>query len=107
MVKALFAQVEEYDRNIFWALAGLFIALSLSYVYFLTISVSAVISRKQHESALVRLTAELSEHEARYVALGRSIDLARAHKDGFRDIAVPQYVTRVPAVPEFTLRDMR
>ena len=94
MVKTLIAQFEENDRSIFWMLAALLgIAVAL-YLYFLSVSVGAVIARKSAEQGVGVITAKISALETTYVALDRRIDPALAREQGFIDIAVPKYITQ-------------
>ena len=94
MVKTLITQFEENDRSIFWILAlclGVTVAL---YLYFLSVSVGAVIARKSAEQSVSVITSKISELETTYVALDRHIDPALAQARGFVDIAVPKYITQ-------------
>ncbi len=104
MVKIIIAQFEEYDRRIFWALLsflGIFLA---AYIYFLAVSVSAVVLRKSAEQEVSRMTASISELESEYVALDKDIDLALAYERGFADIGTPRYISSIPPVQTFSLR---
>lgn len=101
MIKTVFLQFEEHDRRIFWGFALLLI-LSLSvYVYFLSMSVFAVIERKGAESRFSKINSHMSLLESQYVSLDKHIDLALAHERGFADISVPKYLS--VGTPEKTL----
>lgn len=94
MVKTLIAQFEENDRSIFWMLAALLgIAVAL-YLYFLSVSIGAVIARKSGEQNIGVITSKISMLETTYVALDRRIDPALAREQGFIDISVPKYITQ-------------
>lgn len=94
MVKTLIAQFEENDRSVFWALVALLGLSVLLYLYFLSISVGAVIARKSAEQNISMLTSKISQLETTYVALDRRIDPTLARAEGFVDIATPQYITQ-------------
>ena len=104
MVKALVASFESHDRRIFW-IAVAFLLLSLGvYVYFLSISVVSVVSRRSAEQQAGRLAASISILESQYVALDKSIDLSLAHRLGFVDIEVPTYLSKNGDERSFSLR---
>lgn len=105
MVKSIIAQFEVHDRRIFWSiLTCTGIALAL-YVYFLSVSVYAVVVRKQAESDSERLAARISILESQYVALDKKIDLDLAHQLGFIDISVPRYVSKADTQGTLTMRE--
>ena len=104
MVKALVASFESHDRRIFW-IAVSFLLLSLGlYIYFLSISVVAVVSRRSAEGQAVRLSASISILESQYVALDKRIDLSLAHQLGFNDVDVPTYLSKGGDEHSFSLR---
>ncbi len=104
MVKALVASFESNDRRIFWVAVG-FLLLSLGlYIYFLSISVVSVVSRRTAEQQAVRLAASISMLESQYVALDKNIDLTLAHQLGFIDIDVPTYLSKNGDEHSFSLR---
>lgn len=104
MVQAALYNFQEYDRRIFWVLASLCGAVLSAYIYFLGISVYAVIERKNAEREVGRMNAHISQLESTYVALDREIDLVLARERGFADVRVPQYVVRGGEKQTFTLR---
>jgi len=93
MVNSMFEQFREYDRRIFWTLAVVGACALLFYVYFVSVAVVSVISRKDAESELGRLTAQVATLESTYVVLDRGIDLELAHTNGFVDVSVPRYIS--------------
>jgi hypothetical protein len=93
MIKTLAAQFEEHDRRIFWTLSVLALVALASYLYFLSVSVFAVVSRRSAESEFRSLNARIAQLESTYASLDKEIDLALAHERGFVDIAVPQYLS--------------
>ena len=105
MWKTAILQFEEYDRKIFWGLSTLLLLAVFAYLYFLSISVYAVILRKSAESEAERLSAKVSLLESEYVKLDKRISLDLAHEQGFIDIAVPRYISRDASHDTFTLRD--
>ncbi len=104
MVNVILAQFEEYDRRIFWVLLGLLGIFLAAYVYFLGVSVYAVVMRKSAEQDVQSITAHISELESQYVALDKHIDLTLAYERGFADIAAPRYISTIPAAQTFSLR---
>ncbi len=104
MVKTVAAQFEEHDRRIFWVLFGVLGFCVAAYLYFLSVSVYAVVARKYAEQQTEKTSTALSALESQYVDLDRNINLALAHEQGFVDVAVPQYVSRAEAPRTFTLR---
>lgn len=94
MVKTLITKFEENDRGIFWVLILFFGVAVMLYLYFLSVSVSAVISRKSAEQGIGAITSKISQLETTYVALDRLIDPALARERGFIDITVPKYITQ-------------
>ncbi|MEK7118463.1 MAG: hypothetical protein AAB869_02525 [Patescibacteria group bacterium] len=105
MVNAILFQFEEYDRKIFWTLIFLGMSALLLYVYFLGISVVAVVAQKVAERELGRMTAQVAVLESQYVRLDGDIDLEFAHESGFVDVVVPQYITTITAGNMLTLGD--
>lgn len=95
---------QEYDRTIFWVVASVFVVVLASYLYFLGISINAVIERKQAQKEVGQLNAHISQLESTYVALDREINLVLARERGFDDVRVPQYVLRGGEKQTFTLR---
>jgi len=104
MISAALLHFKEHDRRIFWVLASLLGAVLAAYIYFLGISVYAVIERKTAEKELGQMNARISQLESTYVALDREIDLVLARERGFADVRVPQYVLRGGEKQTFTLR---
>ena len=68
MIKAVVAQFEIHDRRIFWIFAALLLLALGIYIYFLSIAVVAVVSRRSAEQQAVRLSASISILETQYVA---------------------------------------
>ena len=101
MIKTVLAQFEEHDRRIFWGFVALLVMSLAVYVYFLSMSVYAVVERKGAESHSNKINSHLSQLETEYVALDKQIDLALAHERGFADISVPKYLSTKS--PEKTL----
>ena len=105
MWKTAILQFEEYDRKIFWSLSALLGLAVLAYLYFLSMSVYAVIERKSAESESESLSSKVSLLESEYVKLDKRITLELAHEQGFVDITVPRYISREGSHDTFTLRD--
>lgn len=106
MVKTLITQFEQNDRGIFWMLAALLGISVAVYLYFLSVSVGAVIARKSAEQGVGVITSKISMLETKYVALDRRIDPALAREQGFIEIAVPKYITQETSKnTTLTLRD--
>ena len=103
-MNVLINHFEEYDRRIFWILAGLCIAAAFSYIYFLSFSVHAVIARRSGEATSEKLMTEIAQLESQYVALDKRIDLALAREEGFVEVSAPRYVSTEEATRSFTLR---
>ncbi len=105
MFTAIISQFEEHDRRIFWVLAAVFAVVLAAYVYFLGISVYAVIARKQAEQETSLMNAKISQLESQYVALDKVIDLALAKQQGFSEVATPQYISQAAPQKTLTLRE--
>lgn len=105
MVNAMLAQFEEYDRKIFWTITLLGVGALLLYVYFLSISVVAVVARKVAEREFGRMTAQVAVLESQYAQLDGNIDLKFAHGSGFVDVTAPRYITTTAAGNILTLGD--
>ena len=105
MVESLLTQFEAYDRKIFWTMLVLTGLVMVAYLYFLSVSVYAVIGRRTAERDLDKLSAKISVLESQYVSLDKRISLDMAHAQGFMDIAVPRYISRGAARDTFTLRN--
>ena len=103
-MKSVLLQFEENDRRIFWVSVIFFICSLSLYIYFLGVSVFAVIERKSAESRYATLSASISTLESKYAVLDRRIDLALAYERGFVDISVPQYIVSDATQKTFTLR---
>lgn len=104
MFKAALFQFNEHDRRFFWAFVGLLSVAIAAYVYFLSISVYAVVARKTAESESRVINAHLSQLESSYAEIDRRINLALAHDQGFLDIAVPKYITHRENTKTLSLR---
>ena len=105
MISVALQHFEEHDRRIFWILAALLGVVLAAYIYFLGISVYAVVERKSAEKEVGQMNAHISQLESTYVALDRQIDLVLAGELGFADVRVPQYVLRGGEKQTFTLRE--
>jgi hypothetical protein len=92
-VKSVLLNFAEQDRKIFWVFVVFFIISLALYIYFLGVSVVAVIERKGAEHHSAALTASIMTLESRYVALSKQIDLTLAHEHGFVDVVNPVYIT--------------
>ena len=104
MIKTVLSQFEEYDRRIFWGFVTLLSVSLAVYVYFLSMSVFAVIERKGAESRSSKINSHMSSLESQYVTLDKHIDLALAHERGFADISVPKYLSVGASDKTFSLR---
>ncbi len=104
MIKTVLSQFEEHDRRIFWGFIMLLVTSLAVYVYFLSMSVFAVIERKGAESYSNKINSHMSMLESEYVTLDKHIDLALAHERGFADISVPKYLSTVSPEKTFSLR---
>ncbi len=107
MVKSVLLQFEEHDRRIFWIFVAFFIFSLSLYIYFLGVSVFAVIERKGAEQRSASLTANIMSLESRYVTMSKKIDLALAHERGFVEVAAPLYVNGGQKGDTLTLRTSR
>lgn len=105
MFNTVRTQFEEHDRRIFWALMVFGGCAVLLYVYFIGVAVVSVVARKEAESELGRMTAEVATLESTYATLDRTIDLALAHKEGFIDVAAPRFVSTESRTDGLTLRE--
>lgn len=105
MFTAIISQFEEHDRRIFWAFATILAVVLASYVYFLGISVYAVIARKHAEQETGLMNAKISQLESQYVTLDKVIDLALAREHGFSEVATPQYIAQTAPQKTLTLRE--
>lgn len=103
-MKTFIYHFEEYDRRIFWVVFSLSLCAVFSYVYFLSISVHAVVARRTAEFASERLQTEIAQFESQYVNLDKRIDLAFAKEHGFVNIVTPTYIRASETSKEFTLR---
>lgn len=104
MIKTVLSQFEEHDRRIFWGFIALLVMSLTVYVYFLSMSVFAVVERKGAESRSNKINSHMSMLESEYVTLDKHIDLALAHERGFADISVPKYLSTVAPEKSFSLR---
>ncbi len=104
MIKTVFLQFEEHDRRIFWGFAFALVMSIAVYVYFLSMSVFAVIERKGAETQSGKINSHMSLLESQYVTLDKHIDLALAHERGFADISVPKYLSVGSPEKTFSLR---
>lgn len=107
MWQALKSQYEEHDRRIFWVVLLLIVCALFGYVYFLSTSVYGVIAREKAELQLSELLPQISQLESEYALLERNINLEFAYTRGFVDIAVPRYISRIPAGDTLTIRTER
>jgi hypothetical protein len=104
MMKSVLLHVEEHDRRIFWISAVFFIAALSLYIYFLGVSVIAVIERKGAEQRGAALTASIMNLESKYVTLNKQIDLSLARERGFVDVVAPVYISGEKAKDNLSLR---
>jgi hypothetical protein len=106
MVKSVLLQFEEHDRRILWIFVAFFIFSLSLYIYFLGVSVFAVIERKGAEQHSASLTANIMSLESRYVTMSKRIDLALAHERGFVEITAPVYVSGAQNGESLSLRTL-
>ena len=78
MVNTFLAQFEAYDRKIFWIIAGVGTIALFAYIYFVSVSVLAVVGRKEAEVEAGRISAQVAKLESAYAFLDGSIDLTMA-----------------------------
>jgi hypothetical protein len=104
MIARLTTQFEEYDRKIFWVLLTCITIALFAYIFFLSLSVYAVIDRRTAEKNADALSAHISLLESQFVTLDRTVNLDRAHTAGFVDIGIPHYISRNATPPTLTLR---
>ena len=101
----MYTQFEENDRKIFWVFLAACATALVGYVYFVGVSVYAVVDRKSAEESAERLLAHISILESQYVVLDKRINLDLARSEGFLDVAVPRYITQELSGDTLTLRD--
>ena len=77
----------------------------VAYVYFLSISVYAVVTRRSAEKETTVLSAKISLLESQYVALDKRINLDLAHAQGFVDVTIPRYISHEGTHDTLTLRE--
>lgn len=107
MTKAIFIQFTRHDRKIFWIIASLGLAAIAAHVYFISISVFAVVGRKEAEIASGRAGARVAELESTYARLYAGIDQELAHREGFLPVAAPRYITTETDESGFSLSNER
>lgn len=107
MVKSVLLQFEEHDRRIFWIFVVFFVFSLSLYIYFLGVSVFAVIERKGAEQRSASITANVMSLESRYVEMSKKIDLALAHERGFVEITAPVYINGTQKGETLTIRTTR
>ncbi len=93
MFKSVLLQFEEHDRRIFWIFVAFFVCSLSLYIYFLGISIFAVIERKGAEQRSSVLTANIMSLESKYVMLNKQIDLTLARERGFVEVISPVYIS--------------
>lgn len=93
MLHKLLSQFEEHDRRIFWVLSIAFILALAFYLYFLSISVHAVVLRKSAEQEFIAVTSRINILESSYAELDKEISLHLARERGFVDVGAPLYVS--------------
>lgn len=103
-MKSVLLQFEEHDRRIFWIIVAFFVCSLSLYIYFLGVSVFAVIERKGAEQRSNSLTANIMSLESKYVMLNKRIDLTLAHDKGFVEVIAPLYVRATGGEKSFSLR---
>jgi hypothetical protein len=104
MVKSVLLQFEEHDRRIFWISVVFFVCSLTLYIYFLGVSVFAVIERKGAQQRSAALTSSIMSLESRYVTMSKKIDLALAHERGFVEVTSPIYVNGAASGESLSLR---
>lgn len=92
MVNTVIAQFEANDRKIFWIIASLGAITLFAYAYFVSVSVLAVVGRKEAELRGGRESAKVAELESQYALLDGSIDLKMAEERGFLPVSLPRYI---------------
>ena len=107
MVKSVLLQFEEHDRQILYIFVVFFIFSLSLYVYFLGVSVFAVVERKGAEQRSASLTASIMSLESRYVTMSKRIDLALAHERGFVEVTKPVYISGTKKGETLTIRTVR
>lgn len=83
--------VEEL-RRVIAACIGLVVALLLLYGYFVATTIFNMVQYRAASAETSRITAELGDLEAQYLALGNTLTLDRAHELGFVDAPHPAFV---------------
>ncbi len=104
MVRSFLLRFEEHDRRILWVAVLFFICSLTLYVYWLGVSVFAVIDRKGAEQRTAAIASNIMSLESRYVVLSRDIDLALARERGFVTVEKPVYLDGDAGSGSFSLR---
>ncbi len=105
MTNVVLAKFEEYDRKIFWVVAGIGPAALFAYVYFVGVSIFAVVGRKEAELKLGRTGAVVAELESQYASLDARIDQKLAEEQGFLPVSDPRYISREAEDASVALRN--
>jgi len=76
----------EIEKNIFYTMIFILIALAFFYVFILGNMVFSIVARKTLEKEMVALSNEVSKLEVSYLAISSSVDMNLSATMGFKEI---------------------
>lgn len=74
------------NQKKFWALSGVLMTLTLTYLSLVGFTVSNTLERQRAEKAIANIQTEVSELEFTYMALSSSLTLEKAKNLGFVEV---------------------
>ena len=79
-------------RRFIGALIGITVVFLAAYGYFVATTVVNMVEYHHAVARTAELNAELGQLESRYIELGQSMTIERAHTLGFVDVSDPHFV---------------
>ncbi len=89
-------QLNTLYKRLFIGCSVALLVLAGMYGFFLKQTIASVVERRLLEHERAELAARVSTLEARYIAIGESVTIARAHELGFVNVTEPHFVSRAP-----------
>ena len=94
--------IYSFQQKLFWMLISCIVLVAALYFYVVGKTILNVVGRSAAEAQITNINSDISDLEARYIALGQSVNADLAVNEGFQNISKIEYVSRSNVL---TMRD--
>lgn len=86
------------SKIMFWALVGVIVCASLSYMFFVNETVRNVVMRQTVEEKITNLNATVANLEFEYISRAHGVNMTLATSLGFTEVKEPIFVSKKQSV---------